>query len=275
MPYLSLTSWSLHRNLGPLRWTGWDEQHAVHVTHLQDQPELHTLLELPFLVADKGFAALEICHFHFPDTSDTYLYDLRHSFLTAGIRFYTLLLEYGDISSADSVRRTADIAWIKSWLDIASLVGAERVRIIAGDAEPTDREALTRSIDAIKELIVYANSRNVRLITENFHQLSSTADNCLALLEACGEDLGLISDFGNYKGSNKYDELIKTLPLSEMIHAKAQTNEQGLPDAVEFMQCMERVKQAGYEGPITLVYDGPNDMWEGIERVRKLVLPFL
>ncbi|KRF13496.1 hypothetical protein [Paenibacillus sp. Soil787] len=94
-------------------------------------------------------------------------------------------------------------------------------------------------------------------------------------MEGCGELLGLTSDFGNFKGTEKYGELAKTVPHSESIHAKAQTNADGYPDEAEFIRCMEVAKQAEYEGPITLVYDGPGDMWEGIERVRKLAAPYM
>ncbi|OPH57638.1 xylose isomerase [Paenibacillus ferrarius] len=275
MRYLSLTTWSLHRNLGPLRWTRWDADNRTQVTAVQDQPELLTLLELPIVLAEKGFKSLEVCHFHVPDTSEAYLKKLRQSFADAGIRFYSLLIEYGDLTNTDEARRQSDIAWIKSWIDHASVAGAERVRVIAGDAEPSDQLALQRSAAALSELTDYASARGVRVVTENFHALTSTADNCLALLETCGEKLGFTSDYGNFKGITKYDGLSQTIPLSESIHAKAQTDAEGNPDEAEFIQCMELAKEAGYEGPFTLVYDGPGDMWEGIERVRKLVAPYL
>lgn len=275
MPFLSLTSWSLHRNLGPLRWTRWDDNTHNQITVTQDQPELISLLELPAVLTKKGFRSLEVCHFHFPDTSEAYLQRLKQAFTEADLQFYTLLIEYGDISSSDDLRRQSDIAWIKGWIDIAARTGAERVRVIAGDAEPTDQEALQRSVDALRELSSYAAVQGVRVVTENFHSLTSIADNCLTLLEGCGELLGLTSDFGNFKGTEKYGELVKTITHSESIHAKAQTNADGYPDEAEFIRCLEIAKQAGYEGPITLVYDGPGDMWEGIERVRKLAAPYL
>jgi sugar phosphate isomerase/epimerase len=275
LPYLSLTTWSLHRNLGPLRWTRWDEENGNQVTSFQEQPQTVSLLELPSILAGKGFSSLEICHFHFSETNEAYLSKLRNSFQAAGLRFYTLLLDYGDISSADETRRHADIEWLKGWIDNASAAGAERVRIIAGDADAADQEGLARSAEALIQLCDYAAEKNVRVVTENFHALTSTADNCLALLEKCGGRLGLTSDFGNFKGNNKYDELNKIIPFSESIHAKADTDEQGLPDKSEFIQCMELVKDSGYEGPVTIVYDGPHDMWDGIERVRKLVKPYL
>ncbi|SEB51159.1 TIM barrel protein [Paenibacillus sp. GP183] len=275
MPFLSLTSWSLHRNLGPLHWTRWDKKTRTQITDTQEEPELISLLELPAVLAKKGFKSLEVCHFHFPDTSEAYLQGLKHSFMEAGLRFYTLLIEYGDISSSDEFRRQSDIVWIKGWIDIAARSGAERVRVIAGYADPTDQEALKRSVNAFRELSHYAAAKGVRVVTENFHSLTSIADNCLALLEGCGEFLGLTSDYGNFKGPEKYGELTKTIPRSESIHAKAQTNADGYPDEAEFIRCMEIAKQAGYEGPITLVFDGSGDMWEGIERVRKLAAPYL
>lgn len=274
MPYLSLTSWSLHRLLGPLRWTRWDEAGRTQITVAQEQPEVLSLLELPAKLAGKGFSSLEVCHFHFPERTPAYLQELKGAFAEAGLRFYTLLLEYGDISSEDSLRRASDIAWIKDWIDDAARAGAERVRVIAGDADPGDRQALARSAEALRELSEYGADRGVRVVTENFHALTSAADNCLELLDACGGALGFTSDFGNFKGEGKFDALALTIPCSESIHAKAQSNGEGLPDSEEFIRCLDIVKASRYEGPLTLVYDGPGDMWEGIERVRKLAVPY-
>jgi sugar phosphate isomerase/epimerase len=275
MSYLSLSTWSLHRNLGPMYLTRWEEESRGYTTRIENQPEITTLLELPAILAEQGFSALEVCHFHFPETSADYLHKLKISFHQAGIRFYTLLVDYGDIASGDSIRREADITWIKGWIDVASQVGAERVRIIAGEADSTNQEALARSAEALRMLIEYADARGVRVITENFRPLTATADNCLTLLNAGGDRLGLTSDFGNFSGGNKFDELALTVPRSESIHAKAITDGNGFPDAVEFKQCMDIVQQSGYEGPIVLIYDGPHDMWDGINRVKELVLPYL
>ncbi|KRF13495.1 hypothetical protein [Paenibacillus sp. Soil787] len=93
MPFLSLTSWSLHRNLGPLRWTRWDDNTRTQITATQDQPELISLLELPAVLAKKGFKSLEVCHFHLPDTREAYLQRLKQAFTEADLQFYTLLIE--------------------------------------------------------------------------------------------------------------------------------------------------------------------------------------
>jgi len=275
MPYLSLTTWSLHRNLGPLRWTRWDAQNQCHIIEEQEQPETITLLELPKALADKGFRSLEVCHFHFPSTEHDYLSRLKQSFQDAGMTFYTLLVDYGDISSNDSVRRNADLQFIKSWIDIAAQAGAERVRVVAGESSPNDQEALERSAAALQELSHYAKQKGVRVVTENFLALSSTPENCLYLLRESQEQIGLTADFGNFKQPGKYEALAAVLPYAESVHAKAAHNEEGEIDAEEFRNCLDLAAQAGYEGPLTLVYDGPGDLWEGIQRTREVVEPYV
>ncbi|QHT64137.1 TIM barrel protein [Paenibacillus lycopersici] len=275
MSYLSLSTWSLHRNLGPLRWTQWDADARKHIFVETPQPELMKLVDLPAYMVEQGFGALEIGHFHFPATDDGYLAELRGAFERAGLSFDTILLDYGDLSSADEVRRQADIAYIREWIDIASKAGAKNIRVVAGESEPDDKAGLARSIAGLKELHAYGQSRNVRVITENFKPLTSTSDNCLAIIGAFDGGLNIVDDFGNFKGETKYEQLAAILPHAVSIHAKAQYDDSGLPNVEEYTRCLEVLKAGGYNGAVSLIYDGPGDMWEGINRVRRIVEPYL
>lgn len=112
MSYLSVSTWSLHRLLGPLRWTNWDAVNETQQMDIQDQPQILTLLELPAEAARRGYQAVEICHFHFPAVDPVYLNQLKEAFLESGVQFDTLLLDYGDITAIDPVKRESDIAYI-------------------------------------------------------------------------------------------------------------------------------------------------------------------
>ncbi|MGM0875624.1 MAG: hypothetical protein ACQEWV_12660 [Bacillota bacterium] len=140
MPHLSLTTWSLHRELGQLHWTYWDEDKKIQGTKVEEQPENMTLLELPFELARQNFRSLEVCHFHFPSSEPDYLLQLHEAFEKSGVTFHCLLVDYGDISNEDYHRRNSDIAFIKNWIDIAAIVGAKSVRVIAGEASPDPRK---------------------------------------------------------------------------------------------------------------------------------------
>ena len=101
----------------------WNEEKRAHVTDEQPEPEVLTLLELPSEAAKRGFAALEVCHFHFPSREPAYLSALRQAFADAGVSFDTLLLDYGDITTTKSDRLEADLALIRGWIDTASAAG--------------------------------------------------------------------------------------------------------------------------------------------------------
>lgn len=275
MSYFSLTTWSLHRSLGPLRMTQWNPETQEQIIEEVPQPANIELIALPAIAAERNFKAMDVCHFNFPSTSPQYLQQLRQAFADAEVTFYTLLVDYGDISSSDPVRRSSDIAYIKDWIDVAATVGAERVRVVAGESAPSDTEGLKLAAAALSELIDYATPKNVNIITENFKSLSSTPENCLYLYNACNEQLGLICDFGNFKSTQKYDELAQILPFAESVHAKAHYDENGLPDAPEFQRCLELLPKAEYDGPITIVFDGAGDEWEGITRVQNIVENYL
>ncbi|SFJ41600.1 Sugar phosphate isomerase/epimerase [Paenibacillus sp. UNC496MF] len=275
MSYLSLSTWSLHRNLGPLRWTQWDAEAGKHMFVENPQPELMKLVDLPAHLAKEGFGAVEIGHFHFPSTDDGYLAELRAAVERAGISLDTILLDYGDVSSADEVRRQADVAYAREWIDVAAKAGAKNIRVVAGESEPGDKAALARSIASLKELHAYGQSRNVRVITENFKPLASTSDNVLAIIGAFEGGLNVIDDFGNFKGETKYEQLAAILPHAVSIHAKAHYDENGLPDTEEYVRCLELLKTGGYDGAVSLIYDGPGDMWEGLSRIRRIVEPYL
>jgi len=275
MSYLSISTWSLHRLLGPLRWTEWDAESQEHVTKLQDQPEELTLLELPAEAARRGYKALEVCHFHFPSTGADYADKLRLAFEAAGIAFDTLLLDYGDLTTTDTARLEADMAYIRQWIDIAERAGARQIRIIAGDAAPTDSEALRQSAARLTQLADYADPRGVRVVSENFRPLTSTGASCARLLRDTQGKIGFITDFGNFQAPTKYEEFQAILPSSVSVHAKAHYDAAGLPDETEFRLCLDAMRASGFDGAVVLIYDGPGSMWDGLERIRPIVEQYM
>jgi sugar phosphate isomerase/epimerase len=232
MAYLSVSTWSLHRILGPLHLTNWDAKAGMHRTSVQEQPQLLTLIELPQEAANQGYQAIEVCHFHFPSREIAFLEKLNKAFSDAGVTLDTLLLDYCDLTSTDEARTTADMKMYREWIDVASLCCAKQIRLIAGEAQPADEAAIRQSAAALLELAKYAASRNVRVITENFKALTSTGESCLKLLALTGDAVGMITDFGNFAGGAKYEKIAMTLPYSVSVHAKAAYDEFGFPDAI-------------------------------------------
>ncbi|HWQ11424.1 MAG TPA: TIM barrel protein [Roseiflexaceae bacterium] len=268
-PTLSVSTWSLHRALGRPGFYGPADARIPAETHGRGAL---TLLELPARLAAFGIRTLEICHFHLPARDPSYLRALRGALEAAGVRLFSLLVDDGDVTGPEAAR---DLEWIRGWLPVATVLGAERVRVIAGKSEPSE-ETLARSVAALEGLAADAASSGLRLMTENWFALLSRPDTVLALLDRLEGRVGLCLDFGNWGGEGKYERLAAIAPRAESCHAKAHFVAPNAPDREDYTRCLELTRAAGFSGPYTLIYDGPgDDEWAGLSLERELVRPFL
>lgn len=276
MPELAVSSWSLHRALGPVyrepSYSGGERP----AEYPYGEGEL-TLLDLPARLNREGIHNLEICHFHFPLTDPVYLHELRHNLKLNGIELKTILIDSGDITAADPAARGKDIDWMGGWIDIAAQVGAERVRIIAGRAEPS-AEAVQRSVDALRGLSRYARSHDLDVITENWYSLTMSPETLLQILNQLQGRVGLCADFGNFgndRGPEKYEKLRKILPRAASIHAKAHYPEAGRVDRDDFIRCLDLSREANFAGTYVLIFDGPGDEWASLTEMASIVKGYL
>jgi sugar phosphate isomerase/epimerase len=164
------------------------------------------------------------------------------------------------------------MAWIRSWIDVAGKMGAENVRIIAGDAKPDDSEGLERSVESHRELSDYDETRGVRVMTENFHALTSRPEAVNALLDRLEGKVGLCADFGNFGGPTKYDDLAAILPRADSVHAKANFSPEGEVQREDFHRCLDLARDADFRGPYTLIFEGPQSEWEGVDVIKREIL---
>lgn len=254
-PRLAVSTWSLHRLL--------DSGKA-------------TLLDIPAQAAAHGISKLEICHFHLASQDPKYLEDLRTALDEAHVEFFTLLIDSGDLTSPDPNKRDADEAFIAQWLDIGAILGAERARVIAGDAVPEpDGIALAVSAAALGRLARQADRGGVRLVTENWHALLDRPEEVRDLLEEMEGQLGLLLDFGNWHGDRKYDDLPQIAPFAESTHAKANFPVAGQMDREDFTRCLDICRNAGFTGPHSLIFDGPGDEWDSLDQMQEVVRPYV
>lgn len=248
MQRISLTSWSVH-------------------------PDLTTgglaLIDLPARAKAAGIGTLELCHFHFADTSAHAINALRTAAAAAEVEIFSILIDAYDISQADDTLREHDITQVAHWIDIASQLGASHVRVIAGEAPASDSAALRRAITALVRLQSHASARGVTVLSENFKSLAATPANWLAIHTALGH--GGCADIGNFPAETRVHDFAQVIGQAASVHVKASYDDAGeiIPDQVQ--QCLAAARAAGFSGPTTLVYDRPGDRWQGIAVLHSLV----
>lgn len=231
------------------------------------------LLELPQQLKAHNILLLELCHFHLPSTDTQYLQNFKQALQQAGVRLSSLLIDTGDIASPDEAKRNSDIQEIKKWIDVAATLGAERVRIVAGNQNATP-EVIARSSKHLGELLAYAKAKNVKVSTENWQKTSLDAEVLLELLQN-NPELGLCADIGNAEQTkDKYATLKKLLPKATSVHFKARY-ENGKIEQGDLQTCMRLMAGAKFSGVMTMIYEGKQLEWEGITRMKDAVERFL
>jgi sugar phosphate isomerase/epimerase len=231
------------------------------------------LLELPQHLRAHDISLLELCHFHLPNTDLEYLQSFKQALQHAEVKLWSILIDTGDIASPDDTKRNSDIEEIKHWTDVAAALGAERVRIVAGNQEPTP-EVVQRSNKHLGEFIAYAKSKNIKASTENWQKTSLDADVLLQLLQN-NPELGLCADIGNAEQTqDKYRTLKKLLPKASTVHVKARYDN-GQIEQRDLEMCMKLIKEAKFSGVMTMIYDKKQNEWEGVAQLKNVATRFL
>ena len=285
MSRISTSSWSLHRALGSPPLFGPGQPFPASPS----ADAAISLLDLPAALAQANINTLEIVHFHFPTADAAYIDDLKAAVGEAGIELFSVLIDAGDITLPDEAARAEEMAWIRSWLDVTAQCGATHARVVGG-CQPVERDnplgqaalvdhpLVQCSAQGLRQLADYAAEIGVKVITENFRETTSRADQVLAILELCEGRVGLCADFGNYKGADRYDELAALFPKADSAHVKALYDGKGNADGDEFRHSLGMLAEAGFDGPMSLIFDtalhGNSSEWDNLEGMRSVAAPF-
>lgn len=268
MPSLSISTWSLHRQLG----RAWYVPSENGLENRNQGTDGVPLMEIPKMVARHGIHQLEVCHFHFPSIADDYLEAFRDQLSEHGVAFYTLLIDTGDITHPDPVQRENELELIKKWIDVAGVCGARYARVVAGEAE-ANSETIALSAQNLGMLADYAEKKGVLVATENFKKLTQRADTVQEILDRCEKNVGLCTDFGNFKGQDKYSDLAAVMPRATTIHAKG-NYVGGQLDRVDFKKCMQTVMENKFDGPCVLIFSDDGEEWPYLESLKEEVLTY-
>lgn len=233
------------------------------------------LEELPAQMAAHDISLLELCHFHLASCEPAYLQRIRRALDAAGVELFTLLIDTGDITAPDAHLRAAEVATISGWIAVAAALGARRVRISAG-RQPPSPQVIERSASQLAAFSAQAAELGLVTVTENWQATAEQPEALLAILDLCAGQVGLCADTGNADATaDKAATLEQLLPRASSVHFKARYTPQGEIDRADLEQCAQLVRQSGFDGVITLIYDRKVAEWAGVEQLRHALQPLL
>jgi L-ribulose-5-phosphate 3-epimerase len=206
-----------------------------------------------------------------PDYGRKTLSELRSARLRVGVRLVCWAIDT-DLTSAHPETRRAQLTHIATALEAARYLGAPLVRITTG-GQAGDVTGVKRAIDMLRNIAVVAASSGVRLAIENHFGLSENVHTLAQMVTAIHQpNVGVCLDLGNFV-EGEFAEGVKTLaPLA--IHAHAKSREFG-PDGqetqIDYRVALSALGAAGYDGTISIEYEGEGDPVEGIRKTRALI----
>ena len=115
-----------------------------------------------------GLDAIDLSILFVPDRSRSAVAELRRSIEAAGMRV-AMVTAYPDFTHPDAAQRDRELALAQEVVDVAAGLGAEMVRVTAGQAHPeTGREDGIRwATEGLQRLVERTRTTGVRLVYEN------------------------------------------------------------------------------------------------------------
>lgn len=192
------------------------------------------------------------------------------------VKVLNMPIDYGNISGLDEEKRKADLAVIKTWIDVAAFLGSKGARVNTGH-QPEGVFDLSITAGSYRELAEYAEKKGVALVLENHGGMSADPKNILKLFEMVNHpNFRICPDFGNFDPEIRYDALDMIFNNPILIHAKTyEFDEKGDHVQFDFGRCMDIAKKHNYDGYYSVEFEGPGDQYEGIGKTIAILKRYL
>jgi len=222
------------------------------------------------MAAEIGFDAVDLSLLFFPKRTLAQAADLRRQVEGAGMRV-AMLTTYPDFTHPDPTQRQRELALERQAVDLAAELGAQMVRVTAGQAHPETcrKDGVDWAVEGLTCLVEAARRTGVRLVYENhakpgawtYTDFSQPPEIFLEIARrtaACG--LGINFDTGNAAAfaTDPVELLDQVIDRVVSVHA-ADTAAVGVQKAVllgtgvtPFAAIFERLHSAGWDNWICL-----------------------
>jgi sugar phosphate isomerase/epimerase len=233
------------------------------------QPGKITLHDWFEWCAEQGLGAVEPTSYYFSAEDVGYLNSMKAKAFKLGLDISGTAIR-NDFSHLDEAVRREWIDHVKKWCDHSMRIGAPVIRIFAGNKHPkvSDEQALSWSIECMKECCDYAGERGVFLAIENHGYLTNTSVELMKIVDGVKHEwLGVNLDTGNFT-SDAYGNIERMVPHAvnvqlkvEIIGADNKTREDADIDRI-----VRILRDGGYRGYIALEYESSPDPYEAVPK---------
>lgn len=198
-----------------------------------------------------------------------------------------------NFAKVDPAEREIQLEKVRFGIDEAVLYGAKVVRVFAGDVSPgiSFDQARAWIVEGLAAASAYAAEMGVKLALENHGHLAGRSEQVLGLIQdvrsASGNDaLGANPDTGNFilVDQPSHEAVKEVAPYAYMVHFKdfKATDDPDAPfislagnrfwgaavgeGTVNLSLCIAELKSAGFNGWLSVEYEGEEDCFNAVPR---------
>lgn len=238
------------------------------------------LFEFADLAADLALDAIEPTAYYFPDkVTDDELHRFKRHAFRLGLDISGTAIG-NDFCLPPGTERQAQLAHARRWIDRAAELDAPTVRLLSGNwvQGTTDEELEDRVVNALEELLPYAEKKGVMLALENHGGgVTVSAEQLLRLVRYVDSpSLAVNLDTGNFHGEDPYQEIAAVAPYAVNVQIKTEIRRLGkTKEAADLARTIDILRAAKYSGYIVLEYNAAEDPKTAVPRyvkeLRKLI----
>ena len=160
--------------------------------------------------------------------------------------------------------------YVRLALRAAHELGAPLLRVTM------DHAAVGANVDPVVDdlgvLTIDAERLGVRMALEN-HGHAADVDQMLGIVQGVGSSwLGICLDFGNFKPGRAEEDFERLAPHAIHAHAKSYSfDANGEETTIHYAHRLRVLKALGYEGMVSIEYEGDGDPASGILQTKALI----
>ena len=256
-------------------------------------------LDIPAMAAEIGFDEIEFSVFIKPENTSTrdYAAKLVDACAKAGIPIGNYAVS-GELVAGSNDDLDAEIVRLKEEVEVASILGSPRIRHDAARGIPDTYprytgfdDVLPRLADGCRAITEYAATKGIKTMVENHGYFAQDSKRVEKLVRAVAhENFGLLIDIGNFVCVDEKPEIAvgRLATYAFHVHAKdfhlksGNSIDPGEGWAVSrggnywrgaiaghgdlnLYQCMKILKRAGYDGTVSMEFEGLEESIRGVE----------
>ncbi|MHA1342250.1 MAG: sugar phosphate isomerase/epimerase family protein [Promethearchaeota archaeon] len=206
-------------------------------------------------------------------TSPEELPNVGNLFRQKGIEPILLTIDGNNYFQKKEKDRNEQFQWMKKWIDAAENSNISMIRANMGRQKPTKKykKPLEKIVATFKPILNYCVQKQIIHTFENHGGISADVDFQILFAKQFSEHseyMGYLLDTGNYRPKLLIYENIKKLNnLIKIVHAKMYNfDENGYETTLDYPKIIELLREIGFDGYLSIEYEGPLQDLEGIEK---------